>query len=269
MISSPLVNAHGYIDKWLSRPHRGRVARLLAFLGLLFLASALPADAHPYDPGYYSLRSALRVDSIHGLQAMAVAEVPNTDMLQAFVRRFGLADEYEQEKIDSFIASYFDRLAEGLAVEVRGETLAGRWEPVDDPRNGRVGEQGLFIFMVEFVPETPPALEGKDVEVVVHVTAFEGEEAFFSASVEALDPWQVLESSARELLGEVSGSEDVNECFECWSRDESLRHSRAVFGRSRGSETKASSGEVSRSRNWNDGIKYAVIAGELRPGWGA
>ena len=144
-------------------------------------------------------------------------------------------NEYEQEQIDSFIAGYFDVLAEGLVVDVAGEPLAGTWKPVDDPRNGRVGEQGLFIFMLEFVPETPPDLGGEGFEVTVHVTSFEGEEAFFSASVEALEPWRVLESSARELLGEVSGAKDVNECFECWSRDESLRHSRALFGRSRGS----------------------------------
>ena len=61
--------------------------------------------------------------------------------------------------------------------------------------------------------------------------AFEDEDAFFSGSVEALEPWRVVSSSARELLGDVTGTEDVNECFECWSRDESLRHSRARFVR--------------------------------------
>ncbi len=232
MISSTFVYAHDHIDKWSPRPRWGRAARLSFIVALVTLFNSGALVAHPYDPGYYSLRSALRVDTVRGLQVLAVAEVPNRDMLQAFVDEFGFADEYEQEKVDGFIASYVDRLAEGLSIELNGEVIEGRWEALDDARNGRVGEQGLFIFMVEFVPESPLELAAEDLEVSVHVAAFEGEEAFFSASVEALEPWRVLESSARELLGEVSGAQDVNECFECWSRDESLRHSRARFSRS-------------------------------------
>ena len=232
MISSAFVNAHHHLDKWSGLRGPRRAASLAAVV-LLVLSISLPSViAHPYDPGYYSLRSALRLDASRGLELMAVAEVPNTDMLQAFVDRFGYADEYEQAQIDGFIQGYFDVFAKGLSVEVQGAPFPGHWEPVDDPRNGRVGEQGLFVFMLRFVPDAPAPLEAGRLEVQVHVESFAGANAFFSGTVEALEPWRVSESSARELLGEFSGGADVNECFECWSRDESLRHSRALFERS-------------------------------------
>lgn len=198
-----------------------RFVRIFAILALLGCFSPAKTPAHPYGPDFYSLRSSLRVDA-RGFDVIVVVEVPAVEVLRSFLREYGRRDDYPQEMIDRFVADQFSAFAKTLSVRLDGQPVPGRWERVDDPRNGKAGE-GFFVFMMRFAPGAGPALAGPSASIEVVAGAFPDEKVFLSAFAEALEPWLISRNSATDVLGDLPANADFNTCLSCWSLDASLR----------------------------------------------
>lgn len=180
-------------------------------------------------PQFYSLRTAVRMDGT-GLHVLAVAEVPAMSLLLEFVKTYGQREEYPDELVDEFIDDLFEVFRAGLEVRRGDEPVPGRWIRVDDPKNGKLGEE-FFLFMLAFEPERDTSSWTGPVQMAVDNEAWPDEEAFFSSYAEGLEPWRVVSSNAEEILGEISWDADFNTCIDCWSNDPALRHLEVVLDR--------------------------------------
>jgi hypothetical protein len=213
----------------LPRPASGLRAALLALL--LAGLGAIPAAAHPFDRDFYSMRTGVRL-AAGGLEAIVVVEIPTPKIMMEFVRKYGYKSDYTQAEMDEFTRYQFDRLGPLLHLTVDGREVEGRWEPVDDPRNGKGGE-GFFVVMVEFRPSRALDLPRR-VEVAVTNDAFEGEPMYYSGYAEAGEGWVLLHCSAEELVGDLDSSVDFQTELDAWTDDPALRTVAARFERQDG-----------------------------------
>lgn len=212
---------------------RGIRAGALVCAAVALMAIFLPiAAAHPYGPDYYSLRSALRIDA-KGTEIIAVVEVPSIEVLRAFLKQHGGREEYPQEMIDAFIESMFADFAKALSVRVDGQSVAGSWSKIDDPKNGKSGE-GFFVFMLRFESRAKPLVATSAATIEVIAGCYPEEKVFLSGYAEAHEPWSIRSSSAREILGEIPPNADYNTCLKCWTNDPAMRNLRVEVERADG-----------------------------------
>jgi hypothetical protein len=186
------------------------------------------AWGHPFSRDFYSMRSGLRL-AAGELRAVVVVEIPTPKIMLEFVRKYGYKSDYSQQEMDEFTRYQFDRLGPLLHLEVDGREIAGTWEPVDDPRNGKGGE-GFFVVMVEFRPAEPLEL-ASETEVAVINEAFEGEPMYYSGYAEAGAGWRVAHCSAEDAVGDLDSSVDFANDLDAWTDDPALRTVEATFER--------------------------------------
>lgn len=189
------------------------------------------ATAHPFGQDYWALRTELRMGAT-GPEIVVFGEVPIMVVLAEFRRFYQHLERPGVEEDQAYRERKLDELRQRLVVRVDEAPVAGRWVPVDSPRNGLAGE-GSFLYMLSFESAAPWAIDGDRFEIAVSNGAYQDRPLWLSAHVGAQDGagWAVADSTARDLLGAGADLEDVSQEPSGWTRDEQLRTLDAVFER--------------------------------------
>jgi hypothetical protein len=183
--------------------------------------------AHSSWPTFYSAKSALSIGA-DGLEVAMVIEIPTFAVVPRFRKHFKDLDLMEEieagrfEKLeDQFRDHMFQELGEGLSVAIDGQTVPGDWRSVETPINGKANE-GFFVYMLEFVPKSPPVL-ADSLEVVIHNRLYPGENIIFAGYAEAKADWRVVESSAPQPPPGVDLTPGSAAELDMWTTDPALR----------------------------------------------
>ncbi len=216
-----------------SRPATPIVIAITAALAL----AAAPTCAHVAWPTFYSAKSSIAITAERWRVAVTI-EIPLPDLVLAFNQHFANVDliaEIEKGRIEEleneFRNAQFAKLGAGLEVEIDDRHVAGAWQPVETPINGR-GAEGFFVYLLEFEPAMQPAL-GDRLAIEISNRLFSGSEVTFANLVEAGQGWRVLESSTPQPPpgGDLSpGSADE---VAIWSDAAERRTFRVIAARDR------------------------------------
>lgn len=200
---------------------------MLSLLSWISLTTGL-ALAHPNGAQYHSLRTSVKVTD-QALMVVVGLEVPNAVVLTEFQQRYAdLARVHERQQAE-FRELMWDRLAEGLALEVGGEVVDAPWRPLKRAVNGRAGEQ-FFTYLVGCTVPDPAERWGDRLDVVVTVDSFAVPGMVLSSYATQTTPWSLVSTSASELLGEYATASSAD-APAAWTTDASLRRVEVVYQR--------------------------------------
>ena len=189
-------------------------------IGCLFYGLfALTAFAHPFSKEEYSLRTAITLSS-KGVVPLVVLEVPIPIALREIGAEVEDPRDLKRRKINAYNNQQWDTLAENLTFTINGEAANGEWLAIDHPSNGKATE-GFFVYMVSFMYKDLPNL-GQEVTIEIHNTAYPESKMVYSGGATAKDPWIIVKSTSKDILGENEKAELTDP--KRWSTDELLRH---------------------------------------------
>ena len=188
----------------------------------LWSAQAL---AHPMSRDKWSLRTAVQLAG-DKLDALVVLEVP-FDVVSADLKA-GLDEarasenpaRSAQQVLDGYAKKHWDQLAAGLTLTVNGAPVEGAWTPRNNRMNGKgAANGGFFMYIVEFVPQTPFVWDTA-VDIGVKNTGYSEPPMVYSAMVVAGEGWRVEKNSTVDLL--PKRPYDLN-AKDFWIADPALR----------------------------------------------
>ncbi len=209
------------------------MARLLAVMAMLAVLWGYPqpAGAHPMSRDAWSLRTAVQLAG-EKLDVVVVMEVPFAvvagDLRPALdeARKAPNAALAAEAAVTAYAQRHFSALGKALTVRLNGAPLAGTWRASANRLNGKGAvEGGFFLYIVEFVPKSPPVL-GSAVRIEVDNAAYPDPTMVYSVMVHAGSGWSVSQNSAAKLL--PSRPYDLN-APDFWVSDPALRKLDARF----------------------------------------
>ena len=185
--------------------------------------------AHPFSQEEYSLRTAITV-SDKGIVPLVVLEIPIPIALKEIGAAVEDPNEVKRRKINAYNKLQWDTLSENVTFTVNGENMKGQWLAIEHPANGKAAE-GFFVYMVSFQFDKPMVIDAQQtLEVEINNTAFPDAKMVYSGSALAKEPWTIVESTARSVLGENENA-DLSDPKR-WSTSAELRKMHVVVERS-------------------------------------
>ena len=174
------------------------------------------AWGHPLGPEGWSAYTAIRVGQ-ETPEVVVVLEVPAQEAVARFQAFAGeVADEEAETR---FRAHMWSQLSDGLTVRLNEEQVAGSWEPVWTPVNGRLAE-GFFVYLLRFERDGTWSLPERW-SLSVDNQAFSDEPTWRTAWAEAELPWDLIGHSAAGLLPRMVAEPAT--VADVWTQDDRLR----------------------------------------------
>ena len=164
------------------------------------------------------MRTAVTI-SDKGIVPLVVLEVPIPIALMEIGADVSDHTAVKRRKIKAYNNLQWNTLANSLTFTVDNIPVQGEWLAIDHPANGKATE-GFFVYMVSFMYEKPVELnDGVTIEIVNN--AFTESKMVYSGSATSKEPWVILSSTSRTVLGD-NETADLTDPLR-WSKDAALR----------------------------------------------